>query len=103
MQAIRPGVTGKEVDAVAREFISDKGYGEYFGHGLGHGLSLEVHAEPRLSPAYDKILKENQVVTVEPGIYIPGWSGVRIEDDVIITTDGYENLTGATKDLLELE
>jgi len=102
LEGIRPGMTGKEVDAISRDIISAKGYGEYYGHGLGHGLGLEIHAEPRLSPAYDKKLIENQVVTVEPGIYIPGWSGVRIEDDVIITKDGIENYTTATKDLLEV-
>ena len=102
LDVIRPGKTGKEVDAVSRDIISSKGHGEHYGHGLGHGLGLEIHAEPRLSPAYDKVLLENQVVTVEPGIYIPGWSGVRIEDDVIITHDGIENYTTATKELLEL-
>lgn len=102
LEAIRPGKTGKDIDTISRDYISSKGYGENYGHGLGHGLGLEIHAEPRLSQAYDKILLENQVVTVEPGIYIPGWSGVRIEDDVIITRDGIENLTTATKDLLEL-
>ncbi|MCF7832230.1 MAG: Xaa-Pro peptidase family protein [Candidatus Marinimicrobia bacterium] len=102
LDGIRPGVTGKAVDAIARDYISSKGYGDYFGHGLGHGLSLEIHAEPRLSPTYEKELLLNQVVTVEPGIYIPGWSGVRIEDDVIITKTGHENLTKATKELLEL-
>jgi Xaa-Pro aminopeptidase len=99
---IRPGMTGKEIDAISRDHIASKGYGDYFGHGLGHGLGLEIHAEPRLSPAYDKVLIENQVVTVEPGIYIPDWSGVRIEDDVVVTSDGIENLTHATKELLEL-
>jgi Xaa-Pro aminopeptidase len=102
LKAIKPGMTGKAVDAVAREIIQNNGYGEYFGHGLGHGLSLEIHAEPRLSPAYEKELYVNQVVTVEPGIYIPGWSGVRIEDDVIITENGIDNLTKAPKKLLEL-
>lgn len=102
LKVIKPGITGKAVDAVAREIIQNHGYGEYFGHGLGHGLSLEIHAEPRLSPTYDKALFANQVVTVEPGIYIPGWSGVRIEDDVIITENGIDNLTKAPKKLLEL-
>lgn len=102
LTGIRPGMTGKAVDALARDYITSKGYGEYFGHGLGHGLSLEVHAEPRLSPNYEKELLVNQIVTVEPGIYIPNWSGVRIEDDVIITETGIENLTKSTKELLEL-
>jgi len=102
LAGIRPGVTGKAVDALARDYITSKGYGEYFGHGLGHGLSLEIHAEPRLSPNYEKELLVNQIVTVEPGIYIPDWSGVRIEDDVIITENGFENITKAPKELIEL-
>ena len=102
LDGIRPGMTGKAVDAIARDLIVSKGYGDYFGHGLGHGLGLEIHAEPRLSPAYDKELLVNQVVTVEPGIYLPEWGGVRIEDDVIITESGIENLTKAPKELLEL-
>ncbi|RKY53667.1 MAG: hypothetical protein DRP93_06240 [Candidatus Neomarinimicrobiota bacterium] len=99
---IRPGMMGNAVDALARDYISLKGYGEYFGHGLGHGLSLEIHAEPRLSPNYEKKLLANQIVTVEPGIYIPDWGGVRIEDDVIITENGVENITKSPKRLLEL-
>jgi Xaa-Pro aminopeptidase len=102
LAGIRPGMTGKAVDALARDYIASMGYGDCFGHGLGHGLSLDIHAEPRLSPAYEKELMINQVVTVEPGIYIPDWSGARIEDDVIVTKDGIENLTKATKELLEL-
>ncbi len=100
--ALKPGLTGKEVDAIARNYITSKGYGEYFGHGLGHGLSLEIHAEPRLSPTYNEPLLAGQIVTVEPGIYIPDWSGVRIEDDIIITADGTENITKAPKHLIEL-
>ncbi len=102
IKGIRAGLTGKAVDAMSRNHIVSKGYGEYFGHGLGHGLGLEVHAEPRLSPKYEGKLKVNQVVTIEPGIYIPEWGGVRIEDDVIITKTGCINLTTATKKLLEL-
>ncbi|MFA6617879.1 MAG: aminopeptidase P family protein [Candidatus Neomarinimicrobiota bacterium] len=99
---LKPGLTGREVDAIARDYITSKGYGEYFGHGLGHGLSLEIHAEPRLSPTNREALLAGQVVTVEPGIYIPGWSGVRIEDDLIITESGCENITTAAKHLIEL-
>jgi Xaa-Pro aminopeptidase len=102
IEGIRAGRTGKEIDAIARNYIGEKGYGEYFGHGLGHGLGLEVHAEPRLSPKYEEKLKANQVVTVEPGIYIPDWGGVRIEDNVIITKDGCINLTTAPKELIEV-
>ncbi|MBW6457689.1 MAG: aminopeptidase P family protein [FCB group bacterium] len=102
LQSIRAGKTGKAIDAIARDYISEKGYGEYFGHGLGHGIGLEVHAEPRLSPKYEEILECDQVVTVEPGIYIPDWGGVRIEDNVVITKDGCVNLTTAPKTLIEL-
>lgn len=102
IDALKAGKTGKEIDAVSRDYIASKGYGENYGHGLGHGLGLEIHAEPRLSPTYDKTLLENQVVTVEPGIYIPEWGGVRIEDDVIVLKDGIENMTKSTKELLEL-
>ncbi len=102
LKGIRAGLTGKAVDAMSRDLIAAKGYGDYFGHGLGHGLGLEIHAEPRLSPKYDKVLKPNQVVTVEPGIYLPGWGGVRIEDDVIVTETGCEIITASPRDLLEL-
>jgi len=102
LRELRAGLSGKQVDAVAREYIASKGYGEYFGHGLGHGLGLEVHAEPRLSPKYEEKLVENQVVTVEPGIYVPDWGGVRIEDDAIVTAGGCVNITTAKKELLEL-
>jgi Xaa-Pro aminopeptidase len=102
LEHIRAGVSGKSVDAVARDLITAEGYGDFFGHGLGHGLGLEIHAEPRLSPKYEEKLLLNQVVTVEPGIYIPGWGGVRIEDDVVVLRDGCRNLTGVGKELLEL-
>lgn len=99
---IRAGISGQAVDAVARDLITAEGYGDYFGHGLGHGLGLEIHAEPRLSPKYEEKLLVDQVVTVEPGIYLPGWGGVRIEDDVVVLDKGCRNLTMATKKLLEL-
>jgi len=91
--------TGKEIDAVARKIITDAGYGEYFGHGLGHGLGLDVHEEPSLSPRNENMLQDNAVVTVEPGIYLPGKFGIRIEDDVYVTGDGRKVLTNYTKDL----
>ncbi|MDD3715709.1 MAG: aminopeptidase P family protein [Candidatus Marinimicrobia bacterium] len=99
---IRAGITGKAADAVARDLIVQKGYGENFGHGLGHGLGYEIHAEPRLSPKYEEKLQVNQIVTVEPGIYIPGWGGVRIEDNVVVKEKDCRNLTTAPKNLLEL-
>ncbi len=100
IQSIKPGVACKDVDAVAREFIALKGYGDYFGHGLGHGLGLEVHEKPTLSPRSDAVLAEGMVVTVEPGIYIPGWGGVRIEDTVMVTAEGSRLLTAVPKELM---
>lgn len=93
VKALRPGVKGVDVDAVARKVIAEAGYGEYFVHGLGHGLGLEVHESPRLSRTSKDVLKAGDVVTVEPGIYIEGWGGLRIEDDYLITEDGCECLT----------
>lgn len=91
--ALRPGISGREVDGVARGVIEEAGYGKYFLHGLGHGLGLEVHEAPRLSKTSKDILQAGDVVTVEPGIYIEGWGGLRIEDDYLITQDGAECLT----------
>ena len=99
-EAIRPGMLGKEADAVAREVITEAGYGEYFGHGLGHGVGLAVHEKPTAGKASEDVLLPGSVVTVEPGIYIPGWGGVRIEDMVLVTDDGVEVLSQATKDPL---
>ncbi len=101
--AIQPGITGKDVDAAARQIIISGGYGEQFGHGLGHGLGLMIHEEPRLSPVGDRVLTIGTPVTVEPGIYLPGWGGVRIEDTVVVSADGCVNLTaGTSKELLEI-
>ncbi len=99
LEAVRPGADGKEVDAVAREMISEAGHGDHFGHGLGHGVGLEVHEGPRLSTTSEDELREGNVVTVEPGVYLPGRFGVRIEDLVVVTADGYRNLSGLPKDL----
>lgn len=99
---IKAGLSGKEVDAVARDIISAEGYGDYFGHGLGHSLGLEVHESPRLSPKGLQLLENNMMVTVEPGIYIPDFGGVRIEDLICVKLDGYENFTKSEKALLEL-
>jgi len=99
--AIRPGVTGAEVDAVARKVITDAGFGRQFGHGLGHGIGLDIHEGPRLSSVNDQPLRAGMVVTVEPGIYLPGWGGVRIEDDVLVTKTGCELLTHCGKTLAD--
>jgi Xaa-Pro aminopeptidase len=99
LEAIRPGVTGEDVDKVARKVIDDAGHGEHFGHGLGHGVGLEIHEGPRLSLRSDDVLATNEVVTVEPGIYLAGNLGVRIEDFVVVTDDGYRNLSSLPKEL----
>lgn len=99
---IREGIPCQDVDKLAREHIESKGYGENFGHGLGHGVGLEVHEGPRLSKKSDETLKMRNVVTVEPGVYIPGWGGVRIEDVVVVREDGCDVLTSAGKHLVEV-
>lgn len=101
-EGIRAGMTGREADALARGVIAKCGFGEAFGHSLGHGLGLEVHEAPRLSPAADGVLPAGAVVTVEPGIYLPGWGGVRLEDDLCIATAGPECLSDGRTTLVEL-
>lgn len=98
----KKGMVGKEVDLIARDHIAKAGYGDYFGHGLGHGVGLEIHEEPRFSPSGNIKMKNGMVITVEPGIYLPGVGGVRIEDVVVIRNDKPLNLTGAPKDLMVL-
>ncbi|MDO3676916.1 M24 family metallopeptidase [Paenibacillus ehimensis] len=100
LERIKPGMTGKEADAVARDIIKRYGYGDHFGHGTGHGLGMEVHEAPRLSVQGDVVLTPGMVVTVEPGIYLPGFGGVRIEDDIVITETGNRRLTQSSKDLI---
>ena len=99
LAAVRPGPTGREVDAVARAIIDAAGHAEHFGHGLGHGVGLDVHEGPRLSKQGDDALAAGQVVTIEPGVYVPGAIGVRIEDLVIVTDDGGEVVSSLPKDL----
>ncbi|KWX85925.1 Xaa-Pro dipeptidase [Paenibacillus riograndensis] len=99
---IKPGMTGRECDALARDIITRYGYGEHFGHSTGHGLGMEVHENPRLSKLADEIMEPGMVVTVEPGIYLPGLGGVRIEDDIVITESGMKLLTHSSKDYLVL-
>lgn len=102
IRRIRPGVSIQEVDAAAREVIDQAGYGPRFGHGLGHGFGLEIHERPFLSPIQSGQLLTNMVVTIEPGIYLPGWGGVRIEDDILVTRDGHEVLSSIPRSLDEL-
>ncbi|MDF2856206.1 MAG: Xaa-Pro dipeptidase [Neobacillus sp.] len=102
MAGIKPGITGKEADALTRDYITEKGYGEYFGHSTGHGIGLEVHEGPGLSMRSDITLESGMVVTCEPGIYIEGLGGVRIEDDLLLTKDHNESLTHSTKELIIL-
>ncbi|QDR80817.1 M24 family metallopeptidase [Sporomusa termitida] len=102
INAVKAGKTGREVDQAAREVIARAGYSDYFGHGLGHGVGLFIHEEPRLSPTGDIKLAAGMVVSVEPGIYLPGWGGVRIEDLVVVSADGCKILTASSKDLIEL-
>lgn len=103
IEAVVPGRTGKEVDAVARKMIEAAGYGEYFGHGLGHSVGLAIHEGPNLSRREDRVLEPGMVLTVEPGIYIPDWGGVRIEDIVLVTENGCEVLTQAPKEFIIIE
>jgi Xaa-Pro aminopeptidase len=99
IDAIRPGRTCEQVDRVARRIITRAGFGKAFGHGLGHGTGLEIHEAPRLAVGQKTKLRPGMIVTVEPGIYFPGWGGVRIEDDVLVTRTGHEVLTDVPKQL----
>jgi Xaa-Pro aminopeptidase len=101
-RGVRAGMTGRDADAIARDYIQQRGYGDLFGHSLGHGLGLEVHEAPRLARTADGALAEGAVVTIEPGIYRPGWGGVRIEDDVFLAADGPRILTNFSRELIEL-
>ncbi len=99
MAAVRPGAGCRELDGIARDHIARCGFGAYFGHGLGHGVGLEIHEKPTLSPRSEQKLAEGMVVTIEPGIYIPDWGGVRIEDTVVVTATGCRPLTKVAKEL----
>src|SRR6266571_3659497 len=100
--SVRAGMKGQEADGLARRYIEDRGYGDAFGHSLGHGVGLEVHEAPRLGKTVETPLGTGAVVTIEPGIYRPGWGGVRIEDDVHLAVSGPEILTDFTRELLEV-
>ena len=99
---VRAGMRGRDADALARDYIDRLGYGEAFGHSLGHGIGLEIHEAPRLSKTAESPLPAGAVVTIEPGIYLEGWGGVRIEDDVVLGSEGPEVLTTFQRDLLQL-
>ncbi len=101
-KAVKPGLACSRLDGVARDIIMKAGYGDYFGHGLGHGIGLVVHDTPSLNPRSTDTLVEGMVVTIEPGIYIPNWGGVRVEDDVLVTASGGQVLSKSPKELIEL-
>jgi Xaa-Pro aminopeptidase len=100
--AVRPGAAAQSIDAAARGIISEAGFGPYFGHGLGHGIGLQVHEGPAVRPGSPTVLQPDMVFTVEPGIYLPDWGGVRIEDDVLVTPDGCRVLTDLPRHLESL-
>ncbi len=102
IEAVRPGVKASYIDSAARGFIKKAGYSRYFGHGTGHGVGLAVHEWPNISPYNDDVIEEGMVFTIEPGIYIPGWGGVRIEDMVLVTKNGCEVLTEMSKELKQV-
>lgn len=103
LDAVRPGPLGREIDAIARDIITAAGHGEHFGHGLGHGVGLVTHEAPRLARAAETALKPGHVVTVEPGVYLPGVGGVRIEDLVVVTERGRDVLSSTSKELLTVD
>lgn len=103
IDAIKPGVKASEIDYIARDYINKAGYKDYFNHGLGHGFGLEVHEEPYINSTSIATLKENHIITIEPGIYIPNLGGVRIEDDILVTKNGCISLSNAPKDLIILK
>lgn len=102
IDAAKAGITGSELDSIARKIICSHGYGEYFGHSLGHGVGLDIHEMPNAAPRYEKNLEKGAVITIEPGIYIAGKFGVRIEDFVILTENGCINLTKSAKNIISL-
>lgn len=99
-ERVRPGMRGKELDQVARDFLTERGYGAFFQHSLGHGLGLEVHGLPRIGERSNDVLQVGNVITLEPGVYLPEIGGVRIEDDFVITEAGVENLTPYSRELV---
>jgi len=102
LEAAKTGVTAKALDAVARDFIAKRGLGQYFSHSLGHGIGLQVHEPPRISSRSSYELQTGNVITIEPGIYLPGLGGVRIEDDIVVLNGRCRVLNRASKELLVL-
>lgn len=102
LKAAQAGMTGRELDAVVRKVITDCGYGDYYVHGTGHGVGLEIHEMPNINKRGDTVLQTGMVFSIEPGIYIPGKGGVRIEDTVVLTEDGARALNGVKKQLIEI-
>lgn len=100
IEAIKPGVTTASIDKIARDYITSHGYGEYFGHGTGHGIGIDIHEAPRLSRNDETVLQPGMIVTVEPGIYLPDLGGVRIEDDILVTESGHQNLMKLSDELI---
>lgn len=103
LEAVKPGISGEQLDGIARTIIKDSGYGDYFGHGLGHGVGLEIHELPHINIRGKRPIESGMVLTIEPGIYIPDFAGVRIEDLVLVTNNGYRVLSKSTKDFIELD
>ena len=103
IKAVAPGKTGREVDAAARKVIADAGFGENFGHGLGHSVGLAIHEGPNFNTREERVIEPGMILTVEPGVYLPDWGGIRIEDCVLVTETGCEVLTQAPKDLILLK
>ncbi|MFH1904178.1 MAG: aminopeptidase P family protein [bacterium] len=102
IQSIRPGIKASCIDKAARDYIADKGYSKYFGHSTGHGVGLDIHELPAVSARSNEVLQPGMVFTIEPGIYIPEWGGIRIEDMVQVTDDGYKIITKSSKEMIEI-
>ncbi len=102
IKSVKPGISTKEIDTICRNYIIKKGYGDYFKHSTGHGLGIDVHEFPRVSQYCDIKLETGMIITVEPGIYIPKFGGVRIEDDILVTDNGYKKLTNSSTDLIHI-
>ncbi|SNR86648.1 Xaa-Pro aminopeptidase [Anaerovirgula multivorans] len=102
LESVKTGITGKELDTIAREIIEKEGYGQYFGHGLGHGVGMEIHELPHVNTMGDVAMEPGMVITIEPGVYLPDFGGVRIEDLVVVTESGYKVLSKTPKELIEI-